>query len=75
MDSFHGCVWFFFTRGIVLSVYWCTKCHSSPWSGVQSGGHFQVGDVLVARPGDDAVSPGMDGVDVVVWVGCVMVGM
>lgn len=26
-------------------------------------------------PGDGAVSPGGDGVDVMVWVGCVMVWM
>lgn len=63
MDSFHGCVWFF-PRWIVLPIYWCTKCHSCPWSGVQSGGHIQVWDVLVAHPGDGAVSPGVGDVDV-----------
>lgn len=43
MGRFHGCG-FFFPRRTLLHVYWRTKCHSPARSGVQSGGHLQVGD-------------------------------
>lgn len=43
MGRFHGCG-FFFPRRTLLHVYWRTKCHSPTRSGVQSGGHLQVGD-------------------------------
>lgn len=50
----------FFPRGTLLHVYRCTKCHGSPWSGVQSGGHLEVWDVPVAKPKCGALCPGAD---------------
>lgn len=46
-----------------LPMEWCTKWWTPP------------GMRCSSWPGDGAVSPGGDGVDVMVWVGCVMVWM
>lgn len=58
MGRFHGCVCFFFPRRTLLHVYWRTKCHGPTRSGIQSGGHLQVGDALAAKPELGAVCPG-----------------
>lgn len=61
-------VFCFFPRGTLLHVYRRTKCHGSPWSGVQSGGHLEVWDVPVAKPKRGALCPGVDVMNDADWL-------